>query len=104
MLSGWLISEAVVRIAGVQSDGAAGEPQRHDQGGLHGAPQSLVLLHCAREGHLWRESNLGVQLDEEKGHRYTSARHRQVHSRTPAAGLKLLILLQLWQVFTMLCV
>lgn len=39
-----------------------------------------MLLHHAGEGHLWSESNLGVQPDEEKGHRHTSARHRQVHT------------------------
>lgn len=73
-------SQIFVWISGVQSDGAAGETQGHDEGGLHGAPQSLVLLHRAGEGHLWSESNLGVQPDEKKGHRHTSARHRQVHT------------------------
>lgn len=74
--------QSAVRLAGVQSAGTAGEAQGHDQRGLHGTSQSLVLLHRARESHLWSEPNLGFQPDEEKGHRHTSARHSQVNIRT----------------------
>lgn len=68
--------------AGLQSPWAAGSTQRHDEGQLHGAAQSLVLLNCPRTSSVWDQSDLGLQSGQTTGHRNPHARHRQVQCRT----------------------
>jgi len=65
--------------AGLQSPGAAGPTQRHDEGRLHGAAPSLVLLHRPRTSAVWDQSHLGLQSGPAAGHRHAHAGHRQVH-------------------------
>lgn len=67
-------------LAGLQSSGAGGPPQRHDEGRLHGAPQGVVLLHRPRAGPVWSQPDLGVQPGQASGHREPHAGHRQVLS------------------------
>lgn len=66
--------------AGLQSPRAAGPTQRHDEGRLHGATPSLVLLHRPRTSSVWDQSHLGLQSGQTSGHCHTHAGHRQVQS------------------------
>ncbi|XP_056284662.1 N-acetyltransferase ESCO2 isoform X2 [Pseudoliparis swirei] len=78
---GCLVAESIR-----QSPGAAGPTQRHDEGRLHGAAPSLVLLHRPRTSAVWDQSHLGLQSGPAAGHRHAHAGHRQelLHVRQPS--------------------
>lgn len=77
-------------FTGLQSPGTARSTERHDEGGLHGAPQSLVLLHCSRTSAVWDQPDLGVQSGQTTEYRYPNAGHRQVKSRSVKTFLLLI--------------